>query len=334
MFGTQYYDRRNGPKEYKPTNQWPTEVDPDDEVDYGFTKLPVRERRKLFMNDTEPPKIYQYGTLPRYPVNRRGSRLETQSEAGDWGPPIRRSLAPKIQTMPRPASNYGGQTTSHKTLELRNAQFSRQQSQQQPQQQSSLYSNQPVDAITQDYIRPTYAAPRQSRPISRSQIVSQPWPGDQQREQVITGTRVIPARKFSYSAAPRPRDTMSVGPEVMAPQQNKQSYAAPPVYIALSPRGRRPNSEAQFQQKSLTIYPSRTNTTQTRPYAQSVNDWTQPVRAAPVQNAAPMTPVVPQRNPRLQQSYNSPVARVPPRERQVVNRRAPPPDEDKGVSEF
>lgn len=401
MFGTQYYDRRDGPKNYKPINQWPTEVDPDDDIDYGFTKLPVRERRKLFMNDTEPPKIYQYGTLPRIQPNRGGSRFETHSEAGDWGPPIQRSLVPKMQTMPRRASTYGGQTISHKTLELRNAQFSRPPNE--PQQQPSLHSYQPTDAITQDYIQPSYAAPRQSRPISRSQVVSSPSVGDQQRDQVSAGTRVIPARHLSYSGPPRQRDTMSVGPDTMSSPQNsqygrplrvrvynsdrsalsptysqqlsnweppspvypaypaygprptdrqaqiyrviqsptkvyprslEQSYVAQPVYIALSPRGRRPNPDSQFQQKSLTIYPSRTNTTQTRSYNEPVNDRTQPMRVAPVQNAAPMTPIVPQRNPRIQQSFNSPVARVPPRERQIFNRRAPQPDEDQGVSEF
>ncbi len=124
-------------------------------------------------------------------------------------------------------------------------------------------------------------------------------------------------------------------PQTIATGYNYQPQPAH-VYVPLSPTHRRTVSTPHYPAKSITIYP----TMKGRPQPSPRTDWTvlQPTKITPVDAAPAYTgpvpfagPLPPPPPPHHQYRSGARPNRPKPK---IGNRRTPPPDEDRGVTEF
>ncbi|VDO11644.1 unnamed protein product [Rodentolepis nana] len=196
----------------------------DDEVDYSFSRMSVRERRKLFQAD-EPRIINQYGTLPRGPVSRSVPRFNgppsNYSQSSNQDFVFRQAQAP-VQSRPSWSNVYTQPSPRrNSTFDFR--------------PQSVVSSTRPVDlnsvqrpTLIEPYSQPSYSPNRQSRSIYRStptviQAGDQPiYPSSPQSVAYGSSpTRVI--RRTSYSSRTVPRDSVSVFRESWPSHQSQNS---------------------------------------------------------------------------------------------------------------
>ncbi|EUB58591.1 hypothetical protein EGR_06578 [Echinococcus granulosus] len=341
----------------------------DDEVDYSFSRLSVRERRKMFQTD-EPMVISQYGTLPRGPMSRSVPRYDgkpasvasvpTQDVTFRKTPLMRQSCGGQNQVSPRRNSSFDFRpqsVISSRAVELQSAQRS---------------------SLVEPYVQPVYLPSRQSRPIYRSpptviQAGDQPiHPQSPQPVTYASPSRIVRGMSLSARTMPREGETSSMmyrvvqSPSRVYPQTIAMSYSYPSplqqqqppaqLYVPLTSVHRRTVSTPQFPQKSITIYPTMRDRQPVEaprqvyqqmasPRASQRSDWTvlQPTRITPTQasvNQSRPSLFGPMGRSNQQQPppplpHQGRIATLPSRPRpRVVNRRSPQQDEESGVTEF
>ncbi|VUZ51267.1 unnamed protein product [Hymenolepis diminuta] len=218
----------------------------DDEVDYSFSRMSVRERRKLFQAD-EPRIISQYGTLPRGPISRSVPRFNgassNYSQSSNQDFVFRQAQAP---TQMRPTWSSAQNQLSPR----RNSTFDfRPQSIVSSTRAVELHSAQ-RPTLSESYPQPSYSPNRQSRPIYRSTPTvihtgDQPiYPSSPQPVTYASSpTRVV--RRMSYSSRTVPRDSMSVVRESWPSNQSQNS--AQPLRVRVYNSDRSVSSPAYHQ---------------------------------------------------------------------------------------
>lgn len=224
----------------------------DDEVDYSFSRLSVRERRKMFQTD-EPRIISQYGTLPRGPMSRSVPRYDgkpasvasvpTQDVTFRRTPLMRQSWGGQNQTSPRRNSSFDFRpqsVISARAVELQSSQRS---------------------SLVEPYVQPPYSPSRQSRPMYRSPpTVIQA--GDQQSPQPMSfgsPTRTVRRMSFSARTIPRDQETSSMVREIWPSSQSPTS--AQPLRVRVYNSDRSASSPAYSQTpvqwtQSSPVYPA------------------------------------------------------------------------------
>uniref|UniRef100_A0A0R3VW26 SH2 domain-containing protein n=1 Tax=Taenia asiatica TaxID=60517 RepID=A0A0R3VW26_TAEAS len=225
-------------EQYRQTNAPQAMNADDDEVDYSFSRLSVRERRKMFQSD-EPRIISQYGTLPRGPMSRSVPRYDgkpasvasvpIQDVTFRKTPLMRQSWGGQSQASPRRNSSFDFRpqsVISSRAVELQSAQRS---------------------SLVEPYMQPAYSPSRQSRPIYRSPpTVIQA--GDQQSPQPVayaSPTRIVRRMSFSARTIPRERETSSMVREIWPSSQSPTS--AQPLRVRVYNSDRSASSPAYSQ---------------------------------------------------------------------------------------
>ncbi|KAM7542820.1 hypothetical protein Aperf_G00000018757 [Anoplocephala perfoliata] len=216
-------------EQYHRTNAPQKVVADDDEVDYSFSRMSVRERRKLFQAD-EPRIISQYGTLPRAPMSRSLPRYNWQYQ----------------QT-----SNQSQASTQLRPTWSSQNQASRRNSSYDFRPQSVISSRavelQSVQRPTQ--VEPVFSPTRQSRPPFRSsptviQAGDQPlYPTPQYVTYASSPTRVV--RRMSYTTRTVPRESTPMVREVWPVNQSPTS--AQPLRVRVYNSDRSASSPAYYQ---------------------------------------------------------------------------------------
>ncbi|CDS37782.1 expressed conserved protein [Echinococcus multilocularis] len=214
----------------------------DDEVDYSFSRLSVRERRKMFQTD-EPMAISQYGTLPRGPMSRSVPRYDgkpasvasvpTQDVTFRKTPLMRQSWGGQNQVSPRRNSSFDFRpqsVISSRAVELQSAQRS---------------------SLVEPYVQPMYSPLRQSRPIYRSpptviQAGDQPiQPQSPLPVTYASSSRIARGMSLSARTMPRERETSSMVREIWPSNQSPTS--AQPLRVRVYNSDRSASSPAFSQ---------------------------------------------------------------------------------------
>ncbi|TPP55976.1 hypothetical protein FGIG_01297 [Fasciola gigantica] len=217
------YSRLNTSEvQIKPINARPEEQD-NEEVDYSFMNLPVRERRKLFLSAERPPTFRPAGadslTMPRPRAASRPppqSRYETQSEYGGvvedpfgWEPAVTQTWT--VGTRNTPSYAPSRTTSSSGTIILHSSRGANRPISNQPLEvpvrQYSQYTapqRSPVQTPTPGRFYHTYSHP--SRAVYRPQFsttirIHDPY-AEAPRGSSGGPARVYPVRRFSTMATP------------------------------------------------------------------------------------------------------------------------------------
>lgn len=196
-----------------PVNSQQPQVEESDDVDYTFSRMSVRERSRMFMDgDGSGNRMNHSMTLPRSRSRNAYAQYDTQSEMGDWGPPIQPSWVPAANSAPKVNNSvYRNITTSSRTLDLASNRLRNLEGQLSRNLDRFPQSSYATPTFDEQYIQPSYAAPRQSRPQYRPQYGTQIQPTEfvQPNRSQPSGTQVYTIRRYNSTAGIRDHDTAS-----------------------------------------------------------------------------------------------------------------------------